>query len=61
MFSRAAEEYYSIFNPSLNKAYKIAERRKEINKILGVILLDIEENIYTRKGDEQDVKTSLGK
>lgn len=40
VFSRAAEEYHSIFSPSLNKAYKVAERRKEINKILGAVLLD---------------------
>jgi len=49
VFSRAAEEYYSIFNPSLNKAYKVAERRKEINKILGAILLDNEEDIYNKQ------------
>jgi chromosome partitioning protein len=40
VFSRAAEEYRSIFDPTLNKAYKIKNRRIEINHILGAILLD---------------------
>jgi len=40
VFSRAADEYRSIFDPALNKAYKIKERRIEINRILGAILID---------------------
>ncbi len=40
VFSRASEEYRTIFDPVLNKAYKIAERRREITKILGAILID---------------------
>ena len=40
VFSRAAEEYRSIFDPKLNKAYKIRERRQEITKILGALLLE---------------------
>lgn len=39
VFSRAAEEYRSIFDQGLNKAYKVSERRKEISKILGAILI----------------------
>ncbi len=49
VFSRAAEEYRSIFDPSLNKAYKIGERRKEINKILGAILLNAGEKTDKKK------------
>lgn len=40
VFSRAAEEYRSIFDKTLNKAYKIKDRRIEINHILAAILLD---------------------
>ena len=40
VFSRAAEEYRTIFDPALNKAYKINERRREISKILGRILME---------------------
>ena len=39
VFSRAAQER-TIFDPSLNKAYKVAERRREMSKILGAILLE---------------------
>jgi len=40
VFSRASEDYRTIYDPALNKAYKIGERRREISKILGAILLD---------------------
>ncbi len=40
VFSRAAEEYRSIFDPVINKAYKVGERRREISAILGAILID---------------------
>lgn len=40
VFSRAAGEYRTIFDSKLNKAYKVGERRKEISKILGKILLE---------------------
>ena len=40
VFSRAAGEYRTIFDPALNKAYKIGERRREISKILAAILLE---------------------
>lgn len=40
VFSRAAEEYRTIFDPALNKAYKVGERRREISKILGAILME---------------------
>ena len=43
VFSRAASEYMTIFDPKMNKAYKIKERRIEINKILANILIDNEE------------------
>jgi chromosome partitioning protein len=40
VFSRASSEYLTIFDPKMNKAYKIRERRMEINKILGAILIE---------------------
>lgn len=40
VFSRASEEYRTIFDPSLNKAYKIAERRREVSGILAAILME---------------------
>ena len=43
VFSRAASEYMTIFDPKMNKAYKIKERRVEINKILANILIENEE------------------
>jgi chromosome partitioning protein len=49
VFSRAAEEYRTIFDPCLNKAYKIGERRKEISKILAAILLATGENHNDKK------------
>lgn len=50
VFSRASEEYRSIFDPSLNKAYKVGERRREISAILGAILLE-----ETQEGGVQNV------
>jgi chromosome partitioning protein len=43
VFSRAASEYITIFDQKMNKAYKIRERRMEINKILAAILIENEE------------------
>ena len=43
VFSREASEYITIFDPKMNKAYKIKERRIEINKILATILIKNEE------------------
>lgn len=40
VFSRAASEYLTIFDSKMNKAYKIRERRIEISKILGAILIE---------------------
>lgn len=40
VFSRAAEEYRTIFDPDMSKAYKVRERRQEIMKILGALLLE---------------------
>ncbi len=51
VFSRAAKDYRSIFDPSLNKAYKIGERRKELNKILAAILLATGVETTKKKGD----------
>jgi chromosome partitioning protein len=39
VFSRASSEYLTIFDPKMNKAYKVRERRMEINKILAEILI----------------------
>lgn len=47
VFSRASDEYRTIFDAELNKAYKINERRKEMSKILGALLIgsrDLSEN-----------------
>lgn len=44
VFSRASEEYRTIFDTALNKAYKIGERRREVSQILGAILLDQSES-----------------
>ncbi len=40
VFSRAAAEYRSIYDPTLNKAYKVGERRREISTILARVLMD---------------------
>lgn len=40
VFSRAAADYRSIFDPSMNKAYKVNERRREISAILGAVLME---------------------
>ena len=40
VFSRAADEYRTIFDPALNKAYKVGERRREISSILGHVLME---------------------
>lgn len=50
VFSRAAEEYRTIFDPSLNKAYKIGERRKEMSQILAAILLATGGKTTKKKG-----------
>jgi len=43
VFSRASSEYLTIFDSKMNKAYKIRERRMEMNKILGAILIENED------------------
>lgn len=45
VFSRASSEYLTIFDSRMNKAYKVRERRMEINRILGAILIDNKEDI----------------
>ncbi len=40
VFSRASEEYRSIFDGALDRAYKVKERRNDIKKILGAILME---------------------
>lgn len=40
VFSRAASQYLTIFDAKMNKAYKVRERRAEISKILGAILIE---------------------
>ena len=40
VFSRAASQYLTIFDSKMNKAYKVRERRAEITKILGAILIE---------------------
>jgi len=40
VFSRAASQYLTVFDAKMNKAYKVRERRAEISKILGAILIE---------------------
>ena len=40
VFSRAAAEYRTIFDSTMNRAYKVGERRREISRILGAILME---------------------
>ena len=37
-FSRAAEEYQTIFDPAVNRVYGVKERRQEMNAILAAVL-----------------------
>ena len=37
-FSRAAEEYQTIFDPAVNRLYGVEERRQEMNAILAAVL-----------------------
>jgi len=55
VFSRASEEYRSIYDSNLNKAYKVGERRKDLNAILGAILLKVDENYIKKKGELKNV------
>jgi len=54
VFSRASDEYRTIFDASLNKAYKIKERRNEISKILGAILLEQSDTKQAEKGEKDE-------
>lgn len=40
VFSRAASEYRTIFDMEMNKAYKVRERRADISRVLGALLLE---------------------
>ena len=44
VFSRAASEYRTIYDETMNQAYKVNERRREISQILGRILVEHKEN-----------------
>ena len=39
VFSRAASEYRTIFDPALDKAYKVKHRRREFSALLGAVML----------------------
>jgi len=43
VFSRAASQYITIFDSTMNKAYKIKQRRVEVNRILAAILIENED------------------
>lgn len=43
VFSRAASQYITIFDSTMNKAYKIKQRRAEVNRILAAILIENED------------------
>jgi len=49
VFSRAASEYRTIFDESLNAAYKVKERRRELSEILGRILMTQNETEEQKK------------
>lgn len=49
VFSRAAADYRTIYDPALNKAYKVGERRREISKILGALLLEQSEEVTEKE------------
>ena len=38
VFSRAAEEYRTIFDPAVNQVYGVKERRQELSAILTAVL-----------------------
>lgn len=38
VFSKAAEEYRSIFDPKMNKSYRVKDSRKEFEAILSAVL-----------------------
>lgn len=40
VFSRASEEYRTIFDPIMDKAYKVKDRRREVSAILAAILME---------------------
>ena len=40
VFSRASEEYRTIFDPVMDKAYKVKERRREVSALLASILME---------------------
>lgn len=42
VFSRAASDYRTIFDPKMNRAYKVRERRVDISRVLGALLLEDE-------------------
>lgn len=51
VFSRADAQLITIFDPEMNKAYKVKERRSDFRKILGAVLTDILE----QEGEKQNV------
>lgn len=53
VFSRASEEYRTIFDPALDRAYKIRERRTDIKRILGAILIEQTPDIELPATDEK--------
>ena len=56
VFSRAAEEYRTIFDSALDKAYKVKERRREISGLLASILMEQTPDIELEK--EQELATA---
>lgn len=52
VFSRAASEYRTIFDPALNKAYKVSQRRQEMRHILGRLLMQETTTDLRREKDD---------
>jgi len=52
VFSRASEEYRTIYDPALDKAYKVKERRREISALLASILMEQTPDIELQKEKE---------
>ena len=50
VFSRAAEEYRTIFDPAVNRVYGVKERRQEMRAILTAVLASPAVTLAIEKG-----------
>ncbi|MDH5217108.1 MAG: ParA family protein [Gammaproteobacteria bacterium] len=54
-FSRAADEYRTIFDPALNKVNNIKERRMELQAILAAVLNGVNQSVSVEEQQEEAV------